>query len=485
MNKINTIFSFVLLSFCLLADVSCAIPDFYCYDNFIAGMSPFSVPTSIELDDTGYWEDYSPIQDNLGFVTSYDNISMSGATPVSAVPSYDMDIYIGKSCYIPAGQAIVVYSSSGQMSDNRIIMQGSSMFAVPLGTTSPTIFSLTSESQAGFYGSNAIYSDTSSTLLEVPCNWNNSNLSSEKLVLGIDTSIIRQLPMSFEACSPYQYSNVYLLINYGSTDGYIYWNGYSGSKYNLAGIPYNSISWDIVTSNTYSSTNNSSSGNYVYAVPHIDGNFDLYSFVHSNKSSSQYYTYISNYDVDLDFDFSNLVAKNNYSGFCTVNFTAYGFSSARKLYMNSQLVNLPASSGLCPIFIHQYNATRYISGKAIYIYDGYISIQNYDELIDKLKEAGFGSGDLSRVIELLEKINSGGATGEEVKELIDTIENLENNIFNNLDTTEILSAWDTYKSLLDFSSLNWLIVANNRMFEIFAGVIVLAVIFIVFDRVMR
>lgn len=488
MKKYKIIISFVFCFTLLLLSNSLAVPDFYYYDNFTAGMSPYSVPTSLDLDNSGYWEDYSPIQDWLGFVTSYDNISMSGATPVSAVPAYDMDIYIGKMCYIPAGQAVVVYSGSGQMADNRIItMSNSSMFALPLGTTSPTNFSLTASNNGQYYGSNAFYSDTNSTLLEVPYNWTKTNLSDEIYMLGIDSSVINQLPMSHEGYSPYQYSNVYLVVNYGNSDGYVYWNGYAGSRYNFTGIPYNDISWDVVTSNTYVNTNSnvSKSGNYIYAVPHINGDFDLYSYVHSNTETSEYYTYLSNYDINLDFDFSSFTAKNNYAGFFPITMNAIGSSFSRRVFMTSELTNLPASSGLVPIFIHQYNATRYIDGKAIYIYDGYINVQNYEELVALLKENGY-SGDLARVIQLLDEINTGGDTGAAAKELMNILENYHQQIQNNANFGNSTGVFDTYKNILEFTEdMHWLVTANNALFEYFAGFIMLCAMFLFLGRVMR
>lgn len=487
MNRLNKIIlSFVLPFFCLLINVTYAVPDFYYYDNFIAGMSPYSVPTSLELDNSGYWEDYSPIQDNLGFVTSYDNVSMNGATPVSAVPSYDMDMYIGKNCYIAPGEAVVVYSGSGQTADNRIIMMnGSEMFALPLGTTSPTNYRLDGAQQGLYYGSNALFSNTSDTLLEVPYNWTKTDFPSSLYVKGLDSSLARQLPMSFEAYSPYQYSNVYLVVNYGSSNGYVYWNGYGGANYNFEGIPYNKISWDIVTSNTYVNTGTSNADNFIYLIPHINGDFDLYSYTHPNTDTSEYYTYLSNYDNKITIDFSNFTASNNYTGFYPVTFNANGYSSTRKVYSSTQLTNLPASSGLVPIFIHQYNATRYIDGKAIYIYDGYINVQNYEELVALLKENGY-SGDLARVIQLLDEINSGGESGDAVKELMNVLEGYHQQIQNNANFGNATGVFETYKNILEFTEdMHWLVTANNALFEYFAGFIMLCAMFLFLGRVMR
>lgn len=488
-------FLFLLVFLSLLSpSISTAVPDFYFHDNYISGYSPFSVPTSLSLDNSGYWEEYSPIQDNLGFVTSYNNLFMNGSSPVSAVPSYDMDLYIGKKSYIQPGEAIVIYSSSGQMSDNRIVMSSDDMFALPLGTTAPSLFDMNNIRMGDYIGSNALYNkvDNNYNLIEVPYNWNNSNLVKPfylRGVSGYNSGSNMFMSYFLEELSPYPYSIVYLLINYGDSPSYIYWQNYMGvSTINLEGIPYNNISYDIVTSNTYVSASSSisSDSNYIYVVPHIDGNFDLYSFVHSNSSASQYYTFLSNYDVNLDFDFSTLGDVGNFSGYVSVSANFTGSANTRKVQSSFILTDLPASSGLVPIFIHQYNATRYINGKAIYIYDGYVSVQNYEELIALLKENGIGQNDLTRVIELLEEINSGGATGEQIKELMDIIENQHQQILNNLDTGQINSAFDQYKYLLDFSSsLHWIVTANNALFEYFIGFVVLCALLITIQRIMR
>lgn len=487
MNRLIRVILFVLPLFCLLTGISSAVPDFYYYDNFMAGMSPFSVPTSIELDNSGYWEDYSPIQDNLGFVTSYDNVSMSGATPTSAVPSYDMDWYIGKKLMLPPGEAIVIYSSSGQHSDNNIYIEGSNIFALPLGTTSPANLSLDYGDTALKYGSNALYSDTEGTLTEVPYVYQASQLPSSPYLNGILSETNHWLPMSFKSSSPYKYSMVYLLINFGDEAKGVFWNGYSGTDEIVSGISYKSISWAYVTNNTYVSTSTSSSGNYFYFVPHINADFDVYSFTHSNAELSEYYNYTSNYDYKItNLDFSNYVAKNTSSVYIPVTFgKGNGTYGGRKIYFNTELTNIPASSGLVPIFIHQYNATRYIDGKAIYIYDGYINVQNYDELVALLKENGY-SGDLARVIQLLDEINSGGENGDAVKELMNVLEAYHQQIQNNANFKGATGVFDTYKNILEFTSdMHWLVTANNALFEYFAGFIMLCCMFLFLSRVMR
>lgn len=489
MNKINSIFLFVLLSFCLLTNISFALPDFYAYQNFYLGQSPYSI-ASMEPDlDNGYFEEYNPVQNFIGFVSSFSDKSMSGASPSSAVPSYDMDLYVGKNLGIQPGEAIVVYSGSGEY--DSYFMQTGGCYSLFLGTTSVVPLDFTQ----GSFGTGTnyqLYSDsfvrTSDKFFNYTnyfsTNWTSTDKyttwSSEQYLRGF---YMQKTNQNYNVNTLYSFSRVFLVYNPTNSVKYVYVSGYSGPSVNVEGISFNNIKWIVSNQATTKTIDKNSviTGNVSYLIPFIKGDFDLYSLQWSNNGNSVYYMYGTHFPFSVTFDFSSAVSSGTFTVKSDLNFSP----SFNKKQIFVELSSLSLGNGYAPIFLHQYNATRYIDGKAIYIYDGYISIQNYDELISKLKENGVGSTDLSRVLELLDEINSGGATGAEVKELIDTIENLENDIFSNLDTTDFFSSWDTYKSLLDFSSLNWLIVSNNRMFEIFAGIIVLAVIFITCDRVMR
>ena len=85
-NLFLTIFCGTLL---FVPSISSAVPDYYSYYNFLTGISPFSVPTSTDISSDGIWEDYSPIQSNLGFVTSFSTRDMVGNA--GAVPVFDID----------------------------------------------------------------------------------------------------------------------------------------------------------------------------------------------------------------------------------------------------------------------------------------------------------------------------------------------------------------------------------------------------------
>ena len=76
--------------------LSFASPDFYYYNNFLTGQSPFPVPSSVDLEADGTWEVYNPVQDNIGVVTSFSKEFMQGAPIPSAVPAYNLDLYVGK-----------------------------------------------------------------------------------------------------------------------------------------------------------------------------------------------------------------------------------------------------------------------------------------------------------------------------------------------------------------------------------------------------
>lgn len=466
MNK-KYIFSFVLFSFCLLLNVSYALPDFYIYENFLAGISPYSINEFADVDEQ--FVSYDANLGKIGFVASFDNVSMTGDSRKTAVPLYNLDQYSNNKLLIPTGECIAVYSKGCSL-DNVYVRSDGSRVAIPIGSISPSgvymspDFLNASDSVSAYIDDYENFSDTSFTI-------DFKKTSSDSLQLLPDSSTTSN--------NPFPNSRVWLIYAYDSPT-WVY--GLNGAFSTLTELEVETVSFNSLEWFAFGLSTDPEKIECVF-LPYINGDIDIYVNKLLTNVTSEYISYAGKFRFNLtatSIDYKNRLLtvsiQNVYDNRIIIG--EYPLS----LYSNG-------NNNLIPAFIHSYNASRYNSQYAIYVYDGYFSVQNYDELIQKLKDAGFGqsgsSVDLSRIEELLEEINSGGENGQVVKELIETIEGLENQVFDNLDTTEIFSTWDTYKSLLDFSSLNWLIVANNRMFEIFCGVIVLSVIFIVFDRCLR
>lgn len=460
--------------------LSFAMPDIYYYDNYLTGISPFSVSDDLTVDVDGYWEQYNSIQNNYGFVSSYSKEQMTGLP--SAVPAYDLDLYIGRDMIVKAGEAVVIYSSTGAQSTNQIEASSNLRF-MSLGTTRAGC--LQYDSTIAF-GSNILV-NSDSTISSYSLNWRPNSFSSDNINFNFRAGSIN-IPMSYSSeYTPYIASVVYLVVNPTDNDEVFRWRNYGGEEIELVGVLYNNISWNILSFSNFDSLNESDS-NFIYIIPHIKGNLDVYSTVRPNSDDMVRCGFASFIDIRVLFDFS-IEQSFSVSEYITRNLVPASFTfsttipSINKLW---DLTNIPISNNLAPIFLHQLNATPYIYNKAIYIYDGYININNYEELVALLKENGVGSSDLSKIEALLEEINTGGATGEQVKELINTIQSLENQIFDNMDTESVTNVFDTYKSLLEFGQdLQWLIIANNKMFEIFAGVIMLSAFFIILNRVLR
>lgn len=470
MNK-KYIFPFVLFSFCLLLNVSYALPDFYVYENFLAGISPYSVSADTGIDEN--YVHYDVSQSNIGIVASYDNVSMSGDSRNTAVPLINLDNYTGGRLLIPSGQCVAVYSKGCTLDNFYVKGTTSSRVCIPLGTICPPSYN------GGYYSTSFLNSTDSKA---VTINTYDETFSDTTFLIDYERGSSEKLQLlpdtSTSSYHPLPNSRVWLVYANGA-DLYVYSS--NGDYSTLPDVEIETIAFDNLEWFAIGFSYDEENVECVF-LPYINGDIDLYVSTFLDKTSDTYINYAGYFRFNLTLNSVNSSKR-------TLNVSLQNFRSNR-VVMGQYSVNLySTTSNLVPAFIHSYNASRYNSQYAIYVYDGYFSVQNYDELIQKLKDAGFGqsgsSVDLSRIEELLEEINSGGENGQAVKELIETIEGLENQVFNNLDTTEIFSTWDTYKSLLDFSSLNWLIVANNRMFEIFCGVIVLSVIFIVFDRCLR
>lgn len=460
--------------------LSFASPDFYYYNNFLTGQSPFSVPSSVDLEADGTWEVYNPVQDNIGVVTSFSKEFMQGAPIPSAVPAYNLDLYVGNSISVPAGQAVVVYSETSESTSGRFYLS-KALPCMALGTTRATYQSSTALS----FPTNVLYGSDYNAI-PFPLQWTNANFP-DTYYVGVTN--FTQLIELDNSKSPYGYTTVYLILNY--TDSSVNVKNAIGDFSNtveVSGVPINDIDWIGFTSGTGSNVTDSNN-NYMYLMPFIKGDLDIYTFTHSQGSSnSSMYYFLSNYSLKLNFDFSNMIKTSNWAKSyipVTIN-NAFGINSASSQYGNYSLTSFPASNVLAPIFLHQLNATPYIYNKAIYVYDGYIDITNYEELVRLLKENGVGSSDLSRIERLLEEINSGGATGAEVKELIDVLENYHQQLVNNADFGSVTNVFESYKNLLDFSDdMHWLITANNALFGYFTGFILMCAMFLILSRIMR
>lgn len=494
MDKLRKI---VLMAFIgvVLPCLSFAYPDFYFYDNFLVGSSPYIVDTSnYDLGENGLWEKYiPPLADTsdssikAGIVTTFSNDFMSGTSPKTAVPSVNLSAIGSGRIELQPGCAVVVYSDG----DLNNAYSTVSISAIPLGFTAPSDYCIDDYKNIGqariIRYMNALRTSDGTSFQSVPrghfADFNNL-LKTSSVFCWSSTSFLLspQLESVNYAYSPYpDCSVVWLMINRSDSVAYVHANMGSGPIIDIDDIAYNGIKWIALASGNVNTTTTNTviEGRKAFMIPHIDGDLDLYSGLFDELVSASNYAFTYSYNIHATLDFSSS------SGEGWMYFQSTGYvnnNSYSRMYSSIDLETVDGS--YIPLFLK--SAVRYLSSTAIMVNGGYINITNYEDLVALLKEQGVGQMDLTRVIELLDEINTGGATGATVKELIDTVQSLENQIFNDMDTDSVTNVFDTYKSLLDFGQdLQWLIIANNKMFEIFAGVIMLSAFFIILNRVLR
>lgn len=493
----------VLMAFIgvLLPCLSFAYPDFYYYNNFLVGQSPYRIFTDdfSAHTETELWEEYLPSISNdssttlrSGIVTSFDTRLMSGTTIPSAAPLIDMDLVLGNYFELPAGHCVAVWSGSGQGFHLEVDSQ---IVGFYIGSSRPAVVR-----DGEFFDRRTtfIYDSSSTEPLDFHMSWrpnygyNSGGLWGKEWQLRIIYSNVFGLSHDRDnqpiEVSPYSPSSVYLLYNNTTSSvrvrnrSNVVW----GSKLDKETIPFTDLRWILSSSRTVDGTfdgeanpgESVSRENRILCLPHIKGDIDLYSNVWETIGDLTY-VYQCYYTVSLNFsnfDVDNLRA--NFSLLYNPNLLNQRFQ-----FSVSEFGAFPTS---VPLFLHPYNVVINFNTSGVYVNGGWLEISNFDELVALLKEQGVGDSDLTRVLELLEDINTGGNTGQNVKELVGILEGYHNQLIQNGDFGSVTNIFDTYKNLLDFSSdMHWLITANNALFGYFAGFIMLCAMFLILNRIMR
>lgn len=474
MDKLRKI---ILMAFVgvVLPCLSFAYPDTYFFNNYLSGVSPYSVPVDdMAIPDDGMWEKYTvDVNRYNGLVFSFDSTFMHGDSYGSAVPLLNLDNIRGNNIELPAGHCVAVYSSKADIT-YLTANTYTDLYYTTLGTTRASNIQVTSESVGSI--SQFIYTEDYSGQAPPVMSfgyingsfYTNVNSFTSRLTIPVhDTTLT---PSALK--TPYaDNSYVYLIFNFGSNSVYLRGSANNISLENVVSfetIPYTRVAY---TQATFGFGKTSGTlATYVYLMPHLRGNIDVYTSVCPKSQDTYYISWIRG-GYYLNYITPTSVSR---------------FGDTIGTFIDMPYGEFNQNVDLIPYFLHQYNASSYLYNKAVYIKGGYIDITNYDSLVAKLKENGIGQADLTRVIELLEEINTGGATGAEVKEMIGILENYHNQLIQNGDFGSITNIFDTYKNLLDFSSdMHWLITANNALFGYFAGFIMLCAMFLTLSRIMR
>lgn len=473
------ILSFVFCSTLLLLSNSFAMPDTYFFNNFLYGSSPYYYTGT--SDNTGLFYYPNPGTENTkeGFVTSFNNKLMNGNAVDDSIPLIDVDYTVGHVFELPAQSCAVFYSGSGTYSSLMGYSSDTNVYYVRLGTTGATNLSVPSN----LFSYNVV-KDTEAPLKCRPrydyFGTFVNGLDSFVLSSSYNTSNSFSLSLSGTAGNG-NYSTVWLVVNMNDDDT-AFMTISSNKILNSDTLSDYTIEYRSTSSFTGSlnmscaSTNANSEQEYIYFLPHINGCIDIYSHYYTIDPSMQTYFYANRFGIQMSFftlDGNLHVGKDVLIGSYSVN---YNYNTTYKA------LSTPDSS-LVPFFL---NKVPYLSNYAVWIKDGYIAINNYDELISKLEQSGIGQTDLSRIIQLLEVINTGGDKGAEVEELMSILEQYHQQILNNADFNSATGVFDTYKNILEFTSdMHWLVTANNALFEYFAGFIMLCCMFLFLSRVMR
>lgn len=475
MNRLNKfVVSFVLLFYCLLVNVSHAYPDLYFFNNFLAGQSPYYTDNS---NSEVYY--YPSNSKEFGVVTSFDNTIMNGNSIPDAVPLLDLDYTVGKVFELKPNECMVVTSLSGDVFN---LYANGTFYYSKLGTTqhTPDLYVTTGNLNTTLNAYNyALDAD------KEPFEFRWNGTSTTGLVSGMSNVDAFYIPrVLFDSSNGQLYfensnSNgayILFLMNFGETSAYFSTDKNLISNpvvtYEAEGRNMNSVSMLMYCGINWTSNE---SGKAFY-LPHIDGLVDVYSANIAQNKDKIMYTLGTHFNmtcqISLDSDDNVVVGVDS---------TQMSLTNTQHAYYDDMVVDK-----YCPFFLSYRSAvTEYYPG-AIYVKDGYIDISNYEELVALLKENGIGQADLTRVIALLEAINTGGATGEQAKELIGILEAYHDEIIQNSDFAGVTNAFDDYKDLLEFSEdMHWLITANNALFGYFAGFIMLCAMFLFLGRVMR
>ena len=488
MDKLRKIFliAFIGLVFPCL---SLAIPENYFWNNYLVGSSFWSQGENSQ--NPSYIPDMT--QSNIYYpniygngVVSFNNQRMSGGADNTALNVLNLDYITGKKVTIAPGEMLVVNSFSGEAS--QLYVQGI-LKTVYLGSSLP-YNALTSqrEERLGAQITSSSSSYTSATTSEFVNYYDidNTNFLKNSIIVKYNNVGDSALNLKTGGTNSQKYvgSSVYLLANTGTSNAYI---SLSSTTVDLTDLGEYQVEKNLVSQKiAYSlhSFNCVGYGNSTFVfLPNLNANIDIY-FETSNYnqySDRNYFTIVGISNLVGNLSFNN----NNSLG---ISVDKVGMMYTKNVIKHSD-VDTSKYADYAPIFINRlFGQYKY----AVQINGGYVDINNYDELIQKLKEAGFGSGggsssaDLQRIVSLLDDINSGGATGAEVQELIGILENYHQQMVNNADFGSVTNVFESYKNLLDFSDdMHWLITANNALFGYFAGFVMLCAMFLILNRIMR
>lgn len=455
----------------LLLSYSHAVYDNF---NFLTGVFPFFDTGADDYTGLYYYPQDGELNSLQGMVVSFNNKIMSGSQPTNAVPLVDSSHITGKVVEVPAGHcmAIKMYDSN---------LYGSQTFTTSfLGTTEPytsSTINISNLSPGNYNGTQVAYNNNGA----IPV----SGSSGTNLFSNMDSCYMgnRSVTGLYLSGSYSAIPTIWLIVNDSETSLYL-----SNESALVTGSP--TVTYDIPTLSNdevcflfydveYGTTSNRNG--YRFCIPHINGLVDIYTYQFTNlyRSDSVQF-FLRQYD-NVICSIGTTQAGNLYVGIDNrVGIRESSFS------VNIGLGNVNKSSDFIPYWI---NSTYTTQRQAIWIKNGYVAITNYDELIDKLQEAGIGQADLSRVIALLEEINTGGEIGEATKQLITILETYHNNLVQQGDSdwSTINNTYDDIKHWLDFSgeTIHWIVIANNALFNYFSGFILLCAFFLVIDRIMK
>lgn len=501
-------FGFIVFIFLFIPSFSFAYPDSYVFNNFLEGASPYIAKTSdYRLSENGLWETYKPAlgeSDVLGegLVVSYSDDFMKGEQPITAVPLVNLSKYgANVNVELPSYGCCVV-TCDGDIDG---FLTSSPVYALSLGTTKPqdtiTPFNDYTHTVTWSYSS-MLLNDFSSIddikkieyhSVNTYVYWDliNSNdkylpfLNSNFFSLSIPSS--SQTSSKTGSFSPYaSTSYVYFIWNNTDVPVKIYTNTFSGTTVNLSRVTFQSVNWSFWSFGCSSTLGTSSKIlNRVFAFPDIAGDIDVYTYMNRPLSGSTYYTQSFAYGVHIN---STSLERVGSSDFYKLNIGSH-LSVIRRLssYFETETESIESVDGShIPIFLK--SAVRYIDSTAIQVQGGYINVNNYDELVKLLKDSGIGSADLTRVIELLDEINSGGEIGSQVAELIQIIESSHDEIIGDFDSQlpNFNAQFDQYKGFLSWSDdMLWLSTALNNLINFFLPAVVLAVIYFTINRILN
>lgn len=470
MKKYKIIISFVFCFTLLLLSNSLAMPDLYFYNNFLVGQSPYYYTGSSDNTAVYYYPNAGNENTNQGFVTSYSTQFMNGNEEHNYIEAVDLDYTVGKIFELPSDSAFVVYSGSGQF--NRLYGYGD-YYAIDLGCTSPVSASVGTADNK-IYKSSDISSSNLATGMILPSDiakWDTIVPGQRKLTGNSTLSRYNLVNL------PENTFDIFLIVNLSDESCFFTVNSqYELNSESMATYlaPYTSVNnvSMLVTGFAY----NTSSTTPFYVLPHIKANLDVYSYSYTvNTSNTDYY-------INTAYNITCSIADTEEG---VLFFIPSGNSTATNVSVRINLAFSEPDATLIPFFLNS-SSLQYLYDKAIYIKDGYVNVNNYEELVSLLKQEGVGQVDLARIQELLELINSGGPTGAEVNELIGILENYHQQIQNNANFGNSTGVFDTYKNILEFTEdMHWLVTANNALFEYFAGFIMLCAMFLFLGRVMR